>query len=220
MIGDSLYHATKMSFLTPPYVISILIALTVHEVSHGLAAKWLGDPTAKHEGRLTLNPLAHLDLLGTLMFLTVGFGWAKPVPVNPGYFRDIKKGMTLTALAGPASNLLLAIATVIIAKVVMITGISAGPANAFFLELFQSMIFLNLGLMAFNLLPIAPLDGSKILTMFIPYKYEAEFEEFLRRGPIILIALLIGERILGIPLLIGWIMMIMQPILRVIEVVL
>jgi Zn-dependent protease len=206
-----------MNFITPPFIISILIALTVHEVSHGLVAKWLGDPTADHEGRLTLNPLAHLDLMGTLMFLTVGFGWAKPVPINPGYFRNIKKGMTLTALAGPASNLILAIATVIIAKIVILVGVSAGMANQFFIELFYSMLFLNLGLMAFNLLPVAPLDGSKILAMFVPLKYEAEYEDYLRKGPIILIALLIGERMLGIPLIVGWISAIINPILMVID---
>jgi len=204
-----------MSFITPPFIISILIALTVHEVSHGLVARWLGDPTAKHEGRLTLNPLAHLDLVGTLMFLTVGFGWAKPVPINPGYFRNIKKGMTLTALAGPASNLLLVLVTVIIAKITIATGMDAGPANQFFIELFYSMIFLNLGLMAFNLLPVAPLDGSKILAMFVPLKYEAEYEDYLRKGPIILIALLIGERMLGIPLIVGWISAIIDPLLLV-----
>ena len=153
--------------------------------------------------------------MGTLMFLMVGFGWAKPVPVNPMYFKPVKRGMTLTALAGPASNLLLAIATVLIAKIVIVTGMSAGMANQFFVELFQSMLFLNLGLMAFNLLPVAPLDGSKVLTMFIPYRYEAEFEEYLRKGPIILLFLLIGERMLGIPLIIGWISAIISPLLEI-----
>ena len=195
----------------------MLIALTVHECAHGLVAYWLGDPTAKHEGRLTLNPLVHLDLMGTLMFFMVGFGWAKPVPVNPLHFRPVKRGMTLTALAGPASNLILAILTVLIAKVVILTGVSAGSMNFFFIELFQNMLFLNLGLMAFNLLPIAPLDGSKILAMFIPYQYEAEYEDFLRKGPIILLALLIGERMLGIPLIIGWVMMIIRPFLVALE---
>lgn len=206
-----------MSFITPPFIISILIALTVHEVSHGLVALWLGDPTAKNEGRLTLNPLAHLDLLGTLMFLTVGFGWAKPVPVNPAYFRPVKRGMTLSALAGPASNLLLAVLTVVIAKIVLLLKIDTGIANDFFIELFQDMLFLNLGLMAFNLLPIAPLDGSKVLAMFIPYRYEEEYEVFLQRGPMILLTLLILERFLNIPLIVGWISFILSPLLAVFE---
>ena len=206
-----------MSFITPPFVISILVALTLHECAHGIVAYWLGDPTAKNEGRLTLNPLAHLDMFGTLMFLMVGFGWAKPVPVNPRYFRgSIKRGMTLTALAGPASNLLIAIATVLIAKFIFMLNIQAAPGVVrFFSELFQSMLFINLGLMAFNLLPIAPLDGSKILAMFIPYQFEPQYEEFMRNGPFILLFLIIGERILGIPLLIGWIKAIIYPILNV-----
>lgn len=208
-----------MSFITPPFIISILIALTLHECAHGIVAYWLGDPTAKNEGRLTLNPLAHLDLIGTLMFLMVGFGWAKPVPVNPQYFRgSMKRGMTLTALAGPASNLLIAFATVLIAKFIFMLNIQTAPGvTRFFSELFQSMLFINLGLMAFNLLPIAPLDGSKVLAMFIPYQYEATYEEFLRNGPFILLFLIIGERLLGIPLLIGWITAIIYPILNVME---
>jgi Zn-dependent protease len=208
--------------ISPPFIISILIALTVHEVSHGLVALKLGDPTAKHEGRLTLNPLAHLDLFGTLMFFFVGFGWAKPVPVNPRYFKgSIKKGMTLTALAGPASNLILAIITIIIAKIIFASGISAGPGiSKFFMELFQSMLFLNLGLMAFNLLPVAPLDGSKVLAMFVPYQHEEKYEDYLRNGPMILLSLLIMERILGIPLIIGWISAIISPILLVIDKIL
>ncbi len=196
----------------------MLIALTVHECAHGLVAYWLGDPTAKYEGRLSLNPIVHLDLLGTLMFFMIGFGWAKPVPVNPTYFKPVKRGMTLTALAGPASNLLLAFATVFIAMIIgsLNLEVSAGLAR-FGQELFQNMLFLNLGLMAFNLLPVAPLDGSKILAMFIPYQYEREYEEYLRKGPFILIALLILERVMGVPLIIGWIMAIMSPILRVLE---
>ena len=218
MIGNFGYHANEMSYITPPFIISVLIALTVHECAHGLVALWLGDPTAKHEGRLTLNPVAHLDLMGTLMFFIIGFGWAKPVPVDYRYFRNEKKGITLTAVAGPVSNLILAFGTLLIGIVVMKLNIPAPiGVQRFFSELFQNMLFLNLGLMAFNLLPIAPLDGSKVLAMFIPYQYEREYQEFLARGPIILIILLIAERILGIPLIIGWISMIISPILRVME---
>jgi Zn-dependent protease len=203
-----------MSFLTPPFVISMLIALTIHECAHGVVALWLGDPTAKHDGRLTLNPLSHLDLLGTLMFVAVGFGWAKPVPVDPRYFKNIKKGMTLTALAGPASNLILAILTFLTGLLVTTVGVSAGPGiTRFFTELFYSMLFLNLGLMAFNLLPVAPLDGSKVLAIFIPYRYESEYEQYLRNGPMILLILLLAERVMGIPLIVGWISWIIRPIL-------
>jgi Zn-dependent protease len=209
-----------VGFFTPPFIIAMLIALTIHECAHGLVAYWMGDPTAKYEGRLTLNPLAHLDLLGTLMFFMVGFGWAKPVPVDPSYAKNHKQFTTLTALAGPASNFILAILTVLIAKAALLFGLDAGMANAFFIELFQMMLFLNLGLMAFNLLPIAPLDGSKILAMFIPDRYAAEYEDFLQKGPIVLLALLIGERLLGIPLIVGWITFILYPVLSVLEAVL
>lgn len=206
-----------MSFITPPFIIAMLVALTVHEFSHGFVAYLLGDSTAKNEGRLTLNPLAHLDLFGTLMFFMVGFGWAKPVPVDPRYARHPKRFMTLTALAGPFSNLLLAIGTVLVAKIVLVLGVSAGAANGFFTELFSNMLLLNLGLMAFNLLPIAPLDGSKIIAIFVPARYESEYEDFLQKGPIILLFLLIGERILGIPLLVGWISLVLSPVLPVLE---
>ena len=96
-------------FLTPTFIISVLIALSVHEWAHGFTAHRLGDPTAKVEGRLTLNPLAHLDPIGTAMFLIVGFGWGKPVPVDPRYFKHYKRDTSLVALAGPASNLVLAL---------------------------------------------------------------------------------------------------------------
>ncbi|HLD08047.1 MAG TPA: site-2 protease family protein [Candidatus Peribacterales bacterium] len=206
-----------MTFLTPPFVIAMLTALTIHECSHGLVAWWLGDPTARNEGRLTLNPLAHLDLMGTVMFLFVGFGWAKPVPVDPRYSAHPKRFTTLTALAGPLSNLLLAITTVLVAKLVIYFHIDAGVANAFFVELFADMLSLNLGLMAFNLLPIAPLDGSKILTMFIPARLELQYEDFLSKGPTILLFLLLGEWILNLPILVGWITIIVHPVLLALE---
>lgn len=207
-----------MSFLTPPFLIAMLVALTVHEFSHGLVALWLGDRTAKDEGRLTLNPLAHIDLLGMLMFLTIGFGWAKPVPIDPRAFRNMKAGITLTALAGPASNLLLALLTVLFAALLGSLPLTVSPGVArFFWELFRNMLFLNLGLMAFNLLPIAPLDGSKVLAMFIPWRYEPHYETFLRQGPFVLLALLIAERLLGIPLIVGWIRVIITPILAIFE---
>ena len=207
-----------MSPLSPTFIIAILLALSVHEFAHGYAAWKLGDPTAKYAGRLTLNPLAHLDMLGTLMFLAVGFGWGKPVPIDPRYFRNVKLGTTLTALAGPASNLLFAALTVALWKALF--SFSMGEAGMFALflhELLHDLLFINLGLMAFNLLPIAPLDGSKILAVFIPAHLEYAYEDFLQRGPIILLVLLIGERLLGLPLLVGWITMIVTPLLRLVE---
>lgn len=207
-----------MSYLTPPFIISMLVALTVHEWSHGYAAYLLGDSTAKYEGRLTLNPLAHLDFLGTILFLTVGFGWAKPVPIDPRAFRHPKRDTTLTALAGPLSNLLLAFLTVAIAIGIDTSGVSVGDRGGqFFMELFHSMLWLNLGLMAFNLLPIAPLDGSKILAMFIPYRHEAAYEQYLRNGPYLLLGLLLAERVFNFPLILWWIGAVTSPFLKAME---
>lgn len=148
-----------------------LIALTGHEFAHGWVSKKLGDPTPELEGRLTLNPLAHLDLMGTLLMILTGFGWAKPVGVNPSYYKDRKKGMALTALAGPMANLIMAFVAMLLYAVIYIfsvkfqigTGIINGIAG--FVQIFAIR---NLCFMVFNLIPIPPLDGSKVLGMFLP----------------------------------------------------
>lgn len=215
------------SFLNPPFIISILIALSVHEWAHGFMANYLGDPTAKYEGRLTLNPIAHLDPMGTILFLMVGFGWGKPVPVNPQYFKKPKRDMALTAIAGPLSNLVLAFGAffglVIVSPsgfsnsamgLLSVSGGELGAIQQFLVQVFASSLFLNLGLMAFNLLPVAPLDGSKIIHPFIPLKHEDMYYQFMQRGPFILLGLLIAERMLNIPILFGWIFGIMNPILK------
>ncbi|PIR48346.1 site-2 protease family protein [Candidatus Peregrinibacteria bacterium CG10_big_fil_rev_8_21_14_0_10_55_24] len=213
-----------------PFVIAILIALSVHEFAHGLVARRLGDPTAETEGRLTLNPLAHLDPLGTLMFLFVGFGWGKPVPVNPLYFRHPKRDTALVSLAGPVSNLLLA--WIGFSGLVLLgtsqlnpsllgiirTG-STGGIVLVIEQILRDTIFINLALMAFNLLPIAPLDGSKVLHMFIPLRYEDAYVEFMRRGPFILLLLLIADQLLNIPILFGWIMGIVGPVVALMNAV-
>lgn len=214
------------SFLNPPFIISILIALSVHEWAHGFMANYLGDPTAKYEGRLTLNPISHLDPMGTILFLMIGFGWGKPVPVNPQYFKKPKRDMALTAIAGPFSNLVLAFGAFFGLMLLSPDGLSnsamgllsgggneTGVFQQFLTQVFASSLFLNLGLMAFNLLPVAPLDGSKIIHPFIPLRYEDMYYQFMQRGPFILLGLLIAERILNIPILFGWIFGIMNPIL-------
>jgi Zn-dependent protease len=230
--SSSLIHTSDpiilscMTFLHPTSLLAILIALTVHEFSHAYVARRLGDPTAEYEGRLTLNPIAHLDPLGTILMLMVGFGWAKPVPVNPTYFQHPKRDMMFTALAGPVSNLLLAILSFILLTIfsgavienvwdlLMISG-SASLTQQFLVQFLASSLFINLGLMAFNLLPIAPLDGSKILQAFIPLQYEETYEEFLRIGPYLLLALLIGEQLVGLTILTSWIGFIMNGVLEV-----
>ena len=179
----------------------ILLALSFHEYAHGWVANRLGDPTAKNEGRLTLNPLAHLDPLGTLMIVIVHFGWAKPVPVNPYNLADPKKDMLKIALAGPVSNVLLAAGTGIIIRLMQGMGLRVDGS---FLGLFQYMLYflvmINLVLAIFNMIPVPPLDGSKILFGLLPTEYEESFLRFESKGPMILLGLVVVNNFLGIPI--------------------
>ena len=148
-----------------------LIALTGHELAHAWVSTKLGDPTPRREGRLTLNPMAHLDLMGTVLMILTGFGWAKPVGVNPMYYKDRKKGMALTAIAGPLANLIMAFFGVLIGTALIIAGsLLAWPV--WLMDginlIFYLFAFRNLCFMVFNLIPIPPLDGSKVLGLFLP----------------------------------------------------
>lgn len=148
-----------------------LIAIIGHELAHGWVSIMLGDPTPKYEGRMTLNPMAHLDLVGTLLMIFTGFGWAKPVRVNPMYYKDRKKGMALVALAGPLSNLLMAFFGILVGTLILVLGGFLGWGRGVQLTIMGIIEFFavrNLNLMVFNLIPIPPLDGSKILGMFLP----------------------------------------------------
>lgn len=150
---------------------TIFIALTFHEVAHGWMSYKLGDPTAYNMGRLTLNPLKHLDPIGALCMLVVGFGWAKPVPVNARYYKNPKRGMALTAFAGPAMNLILALFGVIIYRVINHFGyllIPNGLLVYVLFLLFYYFAYLNIYLAVFNLIPIPPFDGSRIAYVFLP----------------------------------------------------
>ncbi len=144
---------------------AVLIALSVHELAHGWVSVKLGDPTPKNQGRLTLNPLAHLDPIGTLLMIFTGFGWAKPVQINPSYYKDRTKGMAITALAGPLSNLILAFLGmffgVMTAKILTTVGVSMHIIGNI-LTFTSVFARLNLGFMVFNLIPFPPLDGFKI----------------------------------------------------------
>ena len=159
-------------------LLAVLIAITFHETAHGYVAYRLGDPTAKNAGRLTLNPIAHLDPIGALLMLVAGFGWAKPVPVNPFYFKgDRTKGMMLVSIAGPLTNLVLSF----VAYFIYVAG--QGFYHIPFLgEFLQVSVTLNVYLAVFNLIPIPPLDGSKILAGFLPkstaYKYLNTVEQY------------------------------------------
>ncbi len=147
-----------------------MFSVTIHEVAHGYAAYKLGDPTAKNYGRLTLNPAKHLDLIGTLCILLFGFGWAKPVPVNSRYFEHPRRDDTIVSLAGPVSNLLLALLSLLLFRVCLLFNMPANVFNA--LQMFLiSMASVNVSLAIFNLLPIPPLDGSHLLTCWAPYKW-------------------------------------------------
>lgn len=169
-------------------LLAVLLAITFHETAHGFVAYKLGDPTAKNQGRLTLNPLAHLDPVGALMMFIAGFGWAKPVPVNPFFFNgDRTKGMMLVSVAGPVTNLLLSF----VAYFIYAAG--GGFVTVPFLNVFLTqMIVLNIYLAIFNLIPVPPLDGSKILAGFLPraaaYKYLTTVEQY---GFIILLVLIV-----------------------------
>ena len=175
----------------------IIIALTVHEFAHAMTAFVLGDTTAKDQGRLTLNPMAHLSLLGSVFLLVVGFGWGKPVPFNPYNLKYKRFGSAIVALAGPASNLILAILFTIGLKVISTYNLLL-PENLLVVFLYYSII-LNVNLMLFNLLPLAPLDGSKVLFAIITdYKY-AKIRQFLEtQGPLVLIGLIFIDNFIGI----------------------
>ena len=149
-------------------IVVVFIALPLHECAHGLVAKKLGDPTASNMGRLTLNPLAHFDPIGTTALILVGFGWAKPVPINPYYFKNRKNGMALTALAGPLSNFLLAYTAMLLYKVVYYA--CGGAAPQLVLDFLYVLISMNISLGVFNLIPVPPFDGSRIVLLFLPQK--------------------------------------------------
>lgn len=169
-------------------VAGVFLCLTVHETCHGLAAYALGDPTAKRMHRLSLNPLHHIDWLGLASMVICGFGWAKPVPVDMRYFKKPKLGMALTALAGPVSNLLLALLLLFTASLLA----ALAPVNAAVVGLFSfcaNTAVLSIGLGLFNLIPIPPLDGSKVLFSFLPEKAYYTLMRYERYGMAVLLLL-------------------------------
>ena len=169
-------------------ILPSLLCITLHELSHGYVACRLGDTTAKDAGRLTLNPIKHIDIMGLLMMVVFRFGWAKPVPVNMYRFKNPKKGMALTALAGPVSNFLLAFLMLFAAKIIF-SGASWTQTNEAILDFMLTVAVLSIGLGLFNLAPIPPLDGSKVLFSVLPDRAYDQLMRYERYGMLLLFAL-------------------------------
>ena len=185
-----LFQALNISDLTDAAtrLVGVFLCLTIHETCHGLAAYALGDPTAKSMRRRSLNPLRHIDWIGLCMMFFCGFGWAKPVPVDPRYFRKPKQGMALTALAGPVSNLLLALLLLLFSRLIY----DFAPYSDLWNLLFGFLLDtagLSIGLGVFNLVPIPPLDGSKVLAAFLPDHAYFQLMRYERYGMLLLIFL-------------------------------
>jgi Zn-dependent protease len=175
---------------------AILFGLTIHEFSHGYVAWRLGDPTAKMAGRLTLNPLKHLDPIGTIALFIFRFGWAKPVPIDPRNFRHPTRDMAISSLAGPAANLLTAAVTGLILRVLILIHV-----GGFVAILTSYFVLFNLILCFFNLIPIPPLDGSRLLYHLLPPNLAAGYARLERYGFLILIGVILVGELTGVSLL-------------------
>jgi len=172
--------------------IVLLTAIPIHEAAHAYVADKMGDPTGKYMGRLTLNPMAHFDLWGSVAMLVAGIGWAKPVPINPRNFREPKKGMAISAAAGPISNLIVAAISLAVAKLFMYAnyGMGVNTVLSTLFQIFSVMCSINISLAIFNLIPIPPFDGSRIFNYFLPDKYYfkvMEYEQYIVIGLMILL---------------------------------
>ncbi len=198
----TIWQGLDWSYLTDilMYVIPALICITFHETCHGWVAYRLGDPTAKNMGRLSLNPIRHIDWVGLVMMVVFHFGWAKPVPVDMRNFKNPKRGMAITALAGPVSNLILtALFLVLYGALYYPLYLMGGAVGHFIMQLILVTAYLSLSLAVFNLIPISPLDGSKVLFAFLPDEAYYKLMRYERYGMILLMAL-VATGVLGTPL--------------------
>ena len=185
---------------------AVLWAITFHEFCHAWVAWKLGDKTAGFEGRVSLNPLVHLDPIGALMLLVVGFGWARPVPINSRFFRNPRRDIVLVSLAGAAGNLLTALVVAIIFHLMPLFSpmILSMPMMGTFVRFLYTMLFMNIGLAVFNLIPIPPLDGSKVLSVFLPRSALPAYFWLEQYGMFVLFALIFT----------GVLQLFMSPIIR------
>ena len=186
------------------FAISLIVAITIHEFSHALAADRLGDPTPRSQGRLSLNPLKHLDIIGTLMLVIVHFGWGKPVVIDPYNFKNPKKDEILVSIAGPGSNLILATIISLILRFL--------TPNDLTIIVLSNLVQINIILAVFNLIPIPPLDGSKILFNLLPEDISNQWQEAFQQYGFVLLIILLFLPINGNNLISTF----MAPILRVI----
>lgn len=180
---------------------AILYALTIHEFSHALVADKLGDHTARMQGRLTLNPIAHLDLIGTICFIFAHFGWGKPVPINPNNLRNPRRDNILVSFAGPLSNFISAFLFGIALQLMQRFSVTVSNLTLPIFEFLLLGIKINLFLAFFNLIPLFPLDGSHILKGMLPYRIIPKFENISRYSPFILLGLIVLSRPTGVSIL-------------------
>jgi Zn-dependent protease len=188
------------------FVIPLVLSLTVHEWAHAWSAFRLGDDTAERLGRLTLNPLPHIDPIGTLLLplLGVPFGWARPVPVNPNRFHrrmPMRTGMMITAAAGPAANVVLAVAATVVLALLIRIDVGLLESHPGLVQLLHVFILLNVVLAIFNLLPIYPLDGSRVADGLMPRRWRPAWEKFVRMSPIALLVVIFMPSLFGFSLL-------------------
>ena len=201
------------------YILSIILAIvpsvlciTLHELSHGYTAYLLGDDTAKKRGRLSLNPLKHLDPMGLLMLAVFHVGWAKPVPINMFRFKKPKAGMALTALAGPAANLVIALVFMLLYGALFIP-LKASRVGLYFLSMLQLTVYVSIGLALFNFLPVPPLDGSKVLFSLLSDKHYVTLMRYEKYGSLLMLVL-VATGVIGRPLTaaINWLYDLLIPI--------
>jgi len=203
-----------LNFISQPFfavmvLVGLLLAITIHEFAHAWMANRLGDPTAKNLGRLTLNPLKHLDPIGTLFLLIAGFGWGKPVPFNPSNLKKDSDEVKI-ALSGITANFLLALVLGIPLRVATLMHLTID--NYLWLQALEIIVEMNLVLIAFNIIPIPPLDGSKVILPFLNYSARLRFEQI---GPLLLLALIVLGGLSEMPLIVRF----MEPIIRVLSFV-